>query len=150
MYESFSHTYINQSNIVLITKIPFCISLKYLKMYSIVFFFFFFAKSCFNMYFNNHNNINMNDIQNSNNYSHIITLPSEHFSHTSVRLALQSGCIKRVCTPSAGLSFTLAYTECKARDLLTRQATPSIGNQRGVCAFVVRARYLSPEVSEEV
>lgn len=25
--------------------------------------------------FNNHNNINMNDIQNSNNYSRIITLP---------------------------------------------------------------------------
>lgn len=41
-------------------------------MYSIVFFPFF-AKSCFN---SNHNNINMNDIQNSNNYIHIITLSS--------------------------------------------------------------------------
>lgn len=35
-------------------------------------FFLFFAKSCVNII--NHNNINMNDIQNSNNYSHWITL----------------------------------------------------------------------------
>lgn len=41
-------------------------------MYSIVFFVVFFAKSCFNII--NHNNINMNDIQNSNNYTHRITL----------------------------------------------------------------------------
>lgn len=65
----------NISNIVLITKILFCISLKYLKMYSIVFFLLFFCKVMLQHVFNNHNNINMNDIQNSNNYSHIITLP---------------------------------------------------------------------------
>lgn len=65
-------------------KNTFRISLKYLKMYSIrVFFCFFFAKSCFDIYLYNHNNINMNynmnDIQNSNNYSHIITLLTAAF-----------------------------------------------------------------------
>lgn len=44
-------------------------------MYSIVFFLLFFCKVMLQHVFNNHNNINMNDIQNSNNYSHIITLP---------------------------------------------------------------------------
>lgn len=53
-----------------------CLSLKYLKMYSIGgFFLLVFCKVMLQHVFNNHNNINMNDIQNSNNnYSHRITL----------------------------------------------------------------------------
>lgn len=87
-YESSSHTLAQNEPIKqfqnLITKILFCISLKYLKMYSIVVFFpFVFCKVMLQHVFNNHNNINMNDIQNSNNYSRIITLPRRRFGHTS-------------------------------------------------------------------
>lgn len=39
------------------------------------FFCHFFCKVMLQHVFNNHNNINMNDIQNSNNHSHIIKLP---------------------------------------------------------------------------
>lgn len=95
-YESFSHN-MNQSNIsniVLITKILFCISLKYLKMYSIFFsvVLFFFCKVMLQHVFNNHNNINMNDIQNSNNYSHN-NITQQRFGDTPRFLALQSSCI---------------------------------------------------------
>lgn len=76
LYHNMNQSKRTISNIVLITKILFCISLKYLKMYSIGFFSGFFCKVMLQHVFNNHNNINMNDIQNSNNYSHIITLPS--------------------------------------------------------------------------
>jgi len=96
MHESSSHTSAQQKskhfNIVLIIKIPFCISLKYLKMYSNFFGVFFFCKVMLQHVFINHNDINMNDIQNSNNYSHIITLPSSTLA-TLPSVWPCSGCI---------------------------------------------------------
>lgn len=94
--------------------------------------------------FNNHNNINMNDIQNSNNYSHIITLPGGALATRPGRLAVQRSCIK-FCLRSIGCAvFTLAYTECTARDLiaLNRRCSQRV-NKGCVSAFVVHARYLS-------
>lgn len=81
-------------------------------MYSIVVVFFssfLFCKVMLQHVFNNHNNINMNDIQNSNNYSHIITLPRQCFSHASTCVLVLH---KNFCFALLRLDclFTLAYT----------------------------------------
>lgn len=94
----------------------------------------------------------MNDIQNSNNYSNIITLPSSALATLPYIWPCKSGCIKCVCTPLVGLSLHLHIQERKAASV--RQPMQSTGQQRGgvVCvyALVVHTHYLSREVSEEV
>lgn len=138
------------SNIVLITKILFCISLKYLKMYSIVFFSFFFCKVMLQHVFNNHNNINMNDIQNNNNYSHIITLAGCALATLPSVWPCKDPAYKTVFAVLRRAVFTLAYTECTARDLLTLDRRCSQLVNKG-CVRLRHARLVPfMEVSEEV
>lgn len=85
---------------------------------------------------NNHNNINMNDIQNSNNYSHIITLPSS----TLATLPGRPACAQTRSRSSGARLYVGTWRmqserPARARDAVSRWT-------KGSVAFVVRAWYL--------
>lgn len=118
MYESSSHTLAQHEPIkenhfkhCLDYKNTFLYFFKISKNVQHCFFFpFLFCKVMLQHVFNNHNNINMNDIQNSNNYSHIITIPGSALATLPYVLALQRSCIK-LCLRSflAGCLYTCIY-----------------------------------------
>lgn len=85
----------------------------------------FFCKVMLQHVFNNHNNINMNDIQNSNNYSRIITLPGSALA----TLPYVWPCIKRGCAPSAGCLCTCIYRMHSKRPANVRRCS-RLGKQR--------------------
>lgn len=95
---------------------------------------FFFCKVMLQHVFNNHNNINMNDIQNSNNnYSRIIALPGSASAPLPIRRASQRSCIRSV--------FALLQWTCIYRTHRKRRA--NAGQAMSEAFVVVRARHLS-------